>query len=91
MPEIVWTDYLRYRAKLRNYDLDLLEKIVRHSGERYFDTETERTVIVGRHEKHLVMIACEMYDDSITPVTVHAITRQQISFRLRTGRLTSNG
>ena len=91
MPDIVWTDYLRYRAKLRNYDLDLLEKIVRHSGERYFDTETERTVIVGRHEKHLVMIACEMYDDSITPVTVHAITRQQISFRLRTGRLTSNG
>ena len=91
MPEIVWTDYLRYRAKLRNYDLELLEKIVRHSSERYFDTETERTVIVGRHEKHLVMIACEMYDDSITPVTVHAITRQQISFRLRTGRFTTNG
>ena len=91
MPEIVWTDYLRYRAKLRNYDLELLEKIVRHSSERYFDTETERTVIVGRHEKHLVMIACDVYDDSITPVTVHAITRQQISFRLRTGRLTSNG
>ena len=91
MPDIVWTDYLRYRAKLRNYDLDLLEKIVRHSGERYFDTETERTVIVGRHKKHLVMIPCEMYDDSIAPVTVHAITRQQISFRLRTGRLTSNG
>jgi len=91
MPEIVWTEYLRYRAKLRKYDLSLLEKIVRHSSEHFFDTETERTVIVGRYEKHLVMIPCEMYDDSITPVTVHAITRQQISFRLRTGRFTSNG
>lgn len=91
MPDIVWTDYLRHRAKLRNHHLELLEEIVRHSSERYFDTETERTVIVGRYKKHLVMIPCEMYDDSITPVTVHAITRQQISFRLRTGRFTTNG
>ena len=37
---IVWTDYMRYRAKLRGFDLEKLEQIVTHSTERYYDTET---------------------------------------------------
>ena len=88
MPVIQWTDYLRYRAKLRGYDLTRLENIIRHSEERYFDTETERAVVVGRHEQQLVIIPYEVREDLITPVTVHAITRQLIRFRLRTGRFT---
>ena len=69
-------------------DLTKLERIIRHSSERYFDTETGRTIVVGRHDRRLLMIPYEVEGETITPVTVHAITRQQIRFRLRTGRFT---
>ena len=44
--EIIWTDYLKYRAGLRGFDLAEIEQVVRHSSERYFDTETRRIVVV---------------------------------------------
>jgi hypothetical protein len=83
---IVWTDYMRYRAKLRGFDLAKLEQIVTHSTERYYDTETGRTVIVGRYDKKLVILPYETADNVIIPVTVHMTTRQQINFRLKSGR-----
>jgi len=84
---IIWTDYLRYRAALRGFDLEKLEVIIRQSTERYFDTETERHVVVGRHNLQLVIIPYDIDDEIITPVTVHTISRQQIRFRLNTRRL----
>jgi len=57
-----------------------------YSTERYFDTITRRLIAVGQHENVLVIIPYEKTSDSIIPVTVHAITRQQIIFRLKTGR-----
>ena len=89
MSNIVWTEYLQYRAELRDFDLARLERIIRHSSERYFDTVTGRKIVVGRHNKQLVMIPYEMDGDTVIPVTIHAITRQQIRFRLRTGRFTN--
>jgi hypothetical protein len=80
---------MRYRAKLRGFDLEKLEQVVAHSSERYFDTETGRLVVIGRHGKDLVILPYEVSEDSITPVTVHMITRQQVNFRLKTGRLIS--
>jgi len=89
MSNIIWTEYLQYRAELRGFDLARLERIIRHSSERYFDTVTGRTIVVGRHNKQLVTIPYEMDGDTVIPVTIHAITRQQIRFRLRTGRFTN--
>lgn len=83
---IVWTDYLQYRAALRGFDLSELEELVRYGSERYFDTETGRSVVVGRCDKQLVIIPYDVEGNTRTPVTVHAITRQQVNFRLRTGR-----
>lgn len=80
------TDYFKYRSELRAYDLALIEKIVRYSDERYFDTETGRRIVIGEHGNKLVMIPCEENDSDITPITVHATSRQQIKFRLNTGR-----
>ena len=77
---------MRYRAESRGFDLDKIERIVRYSSERYTDTETERLVAVGRHDSTLVLVPYEADENTITPITVHAITRQQIRFRLRTGR-----
>jgi len=83
---INWTDYVKYRAALRGFELETLEVIIRHSTERYFDTETERHVVVGRHNLKLVMIPYDIENDTMIPVTVHTITRQQIRFRLNTRR-----
>jgi len=84
--EIIWTDYLKYRAGLRGFDLAEIEQVVRHSSERYFDTETRRLVVVGRVGEALAVIPCDRSQDTITPVTIHMITRQQVNFRLKTGR-----
>ncbi len=84
---ITWTDYLKYRAALRGFELDKLEVIIRHSTERYLDTETGRHVVIGRHNLRLVMIAYDIENDTMIPVTVHTIARQQIRFRLNTRRL----
>ncbi len=83
---ITWTEYLRHRARTRDYDLKVIEHIVLLSTERYYDTATLRTVAVGRHDKRLVLVPYDSDDESITPVTVHAVTRAQIDFRIKTGR-----
>ena len=70
MPSIIWTEYLQYRAGLRGFDLTKLEHIIRHSDERYFDTETGLAVVVGRHGRQLVLMPYEVAGDEITPVTV---------------------
>jgi hypothetical protein len=84
----IFTDYLKYRAELRGFDLTQVEHILRYSQERYFDIETHRLIVVGEQGNKLVMIPYEESETEITPVTIHATTRQQIKFRLTTGRLT---
>lgn len=81
-----WTDYLKYRTKLRGFELEKIEKIVRFSTERYFDNTTNRFIVVGRHGKKWVSIPYERENDSITPITIHATTRKQINFRIKSGR-----
>jgi uncharacterized DUF497 family protein len=86
MKEVLWTDYLKYRAELRGFDLSSIEQILLFSDERYFDTATQRMIAVGRDGDQLVMVPYEQEGETVTPVTIHATTRQQINFRLRTGR-----
>jgi hypothetical protein len=86
MPKIIWSEYLKYRTNLRKFSLDKIEEILRFSSERYYDTETDRFIVVGKHDQILVIIPYEINQDSIQPITIHATTRQQIKFRLKTGR-----
>ena len=88
MATVILTDYLTYRARLRGFDLSAIEGTVRYSDERYFDSATQRMVAVGRDGGLLIMVP---YDhdferETMTPVTVHPTTRQQIAFRVRSGR-----
>ncbi len=46
---ITWTSYMKYRTKLRGFDLSKIEDILRYSTETYFDTITQRMIVVGRH------------------------------------------
>ncbi len=57
--EIILAEYLKYRAKLRGYEISVLEEIIRYSTERYIDSSTGRNVVVGRHDSRLVMIPYE--------------------------------
>lgn len=83
---IIWTDYLRHRALARGFDLAVIERILRFSSERYFDTVTHRLVAVGRHGNRLVMVPYEQKRDTVALITIHATTRQQVNVRLHTGR-----
>lgn len=56
MSHIIWSDYLQYRAKLRQFELSKIEEILRYSGERYYDTVTGRMIAVGKHNNSLVII-----------------------------------
>lgn len=85
---IQWTEYMKYRARERELKLTKLEEILRHSVERYYDTVTGRSVVVGRYDrKKLVLIPYEVEQNMITPVTVHTTTRQQVKFPLKIRRL----
>jgi len=83
---VVWTDYMRYRAELRGFDLARIEEIVRYSDERYVDNATGRLVAVGKHAHQLMMVPYEIEEDTIRPVTVHVTARAQIDARIRSGR-----
>jgi len=86
---IAWTDYMKYRIRLRRYELATVEQILLYSSERYVDTATGRLVAIGRHEKILVMIPYERKGSMLTPVTIHTTNRQQINSRIKSGRLTN--
>jgi len=77
---------MKYRAKLRGFDLAKIEDIMRYSTEKYFDTITQRMIVVGRHDDRLVLIPYEKKGNEVTPITIHTTTRQQINFRLKAGR-----
>jgi len=83
---LVWTDYMRYRVRLRGFNLATVEYIVRYSTERYMDTATGRLVAVGRHDQCLVMVPYEREGNVLTPVTIHVTTRQQVNSRAKSGR-----
>ncbi len=79
---------MKHRIIERELELDKLEEILRHSVERYYDTVTNRLVVVGKYDrKRLVLIPIEIEKSVITPITVHTTTRQQIKFRLKIRRL----
>ena len=79
--KIQWTNYMLYRIAVRGFKKDKIEHIIRSSTEHYFDTETRRLVLVGKHDNQLVIIPYDKAGQNITPVTIHAITKQQIRFR----------
>lgn len=84
--DIVWSSYFKYRMKLRGFKVKEIEKILRHSTERYFDTRTNRRVVIGKHDNDHVIIPYDTAKNQIIPVTVHIISRKQINFRCKTGR-----
>jgi len=86
---ILWSNYMMYRLELRGFNQKQVEKILRYSVERYYDVETQRMVVIGRHDDRLVMIPYEQKINTVTPVTIHSISRQLIKLRLKSRRFTN--
>lgn len=86
--QIRWTDYLRYRADLRGFDLREIELILKYGDERYLDQFTGKRIAIGKHRKQLVVIPYEIEHDILIPITIHATTRQQIHNRIKKQRYT---
>ncbi|MBF0266526.1 MAG: hypothetical protein HQL46_14775 [Gammaproteobacteria bacterium] len=86
MKSIVWTNYFKYKVNLRGFNLETIEEILRYSNERYYDTSTDRLVVIGKDANIIVMIPHEDDGNNITPITVHATSRQQINNRVKNGR-----
>ncbi len=86
MRSIIFSGYMKFRIESRGFDLQMIEELLKFSAERYLDAETNRIIAIGDHGKILVCIPYEKMDEVIHPVTVHATTRQQINFRIKTGR-----
>ena len=84
--EIVWTDYFKYRVELRGFNLSNIEEVLRYSTERYYDTATDRLIVVGKDASVLIVVPYEKTTNIITPITVHATNRQQINYRIKSGR-----
>ena len=61
---VIWTEYLKHRARVRGFELPTIEQIVRFSDERYYDTVTQRMVAVGRHGHRLVIVPYDREDDT---------------------------
>ena len=83
---IKWTEYMLYRSRLRGFDLAEVERVLRHSTERYVDTVTGSLVAVGRSGTQLIMVPYVCEGKVLTPITVHTTSRQQINVRVRSER-----
>ena len=79
--------YFLYRLKVREYELEKVESILRTSFEVYFDSDTGRNIKVGKHDNVLIIVAYDVEQDgSTTPVTVYQTSRKQINYYLKKER-----
>ena len=84
--QLEWTDYMRFRVQSRGFSLEAIEQTVRYSNERYIDDTTGRLIAIGKDFESLFLVAYEVNENIITPVTVHRSTRKQIVERLKAQR-----
>jgi hypothetical protein len=79
--------YFLYRLKVREYEIEKIESILKTSSEVYVDSDTGRNIKVGKHDTVLVIVAYDIEQDgSTTPVTVYQTSRKQINYYLKKGR-----
>ena len=84
--EIQWTEYMKYRLNLRNFDMARVEDVLRFSIERYWDSMHHRRVVIGRCDKTLVLVPYDEEGKIFIPITIHATNRKQIQYRIKIGR-----
>jgi len=90
MRKIVYSPHLIFRLKLREIPYFLPRRIYQTSKERYFDTETQKKIAVGkaRYKNKLreMAVIYEEMNDQIILITVHPLKKYQKLNRIKSGR-----
>jgi hypothetical protein len=89
---VEYSDYLRFRLRVRGIPDKMPERIYRESQERYYDNTTGRHIavlsVVYHRRRKRMMIAYDEFFDYVEIVTIHPIEKQQIQNRVFSGRWT---
>ena len=92
MAEVVYTDHLKLRLKIRKIPEEYPKRIYENPEQKFFDNAEGNFIAIKRLEynKKLrnMMIAYEEKEDKIEIVTVHPITDEKIINRVMSKRWT---
>jgi len=85
-----YSRHIQIRLALRKIDHDLPRRIFEEAAERYADSETGHTVVVGKarlYEKERdVMVACTLEGEDVKLLTIHPLQEGQKENRIKSGR-----
>lgn len=93
--EIILTDHLKLRLKVRKIPREYPELIYNNAEQRYYDV-LEKTVIAIKKLKYNnkirnMMIAYEEKNNKVEIITIHPISEEKIVNRIIRGRWIKNG
>jgi hypothetical protein len=90
LKEIVYTDHLKFRIKLRHIPGFLPKEIYLEAKERYFDVQTGHMVAIKEVEfagkLREVMVCYDEKRDKVEVITIHPLKAYQKLHRIQTGR-----
>ncbi len=85
-----FSDHIKTKMKLRNISEKLVKEIIQTSKEHFWDSETEYYIAVKTVElnikKREVMVAYELFGDTIICITVHPLKVGQKDRRIQNNR-----
>ena len=88
--QIIYTEHINNRLKLRNIDIGLPEKIYKEASERFLDTETGHLIAVMESElynkKRDAMVAYVEEGEVVRLLTIHPLKEGQKDERIKAGR-----
>lgn len=93
--EIILTDHLKLRLKVRKIPREYPELIYNNAEQRYYDV-LEKTVIAIKKLKYNnkirnMMIAYDEKNNKVEIITIHPISEEKIVNRIIRGRWIKNG
>jgi hypothetical protein len=90
MKQVVYSPHLNFRLKLRNIPKNLPRQIFATSNERYFDSETQKSIAVKdvlyKGKVREIALTYEQNTDRITLITIHPLKNLQKTNRIKSGR-----
>lgn len=88
--EIVYSQHIENRLKMRGIEYELPKKIFEEAGERYFDRETGYLIAVMSidlyNKSRDIMVAYTLEEECAKLLTIHPLKEGQKENRISTGR-----
>lgn len=88
MKKIQYTKHLLNRLRIRKLSKRLLRFLLKHPTLTLFDNLNNTSIIIGKKDKQLFMVAYIEKEDLLIILTIHPIKKSQIDSRIRNKRWT---